>query len=162
MAMQSLFEWDFRKQEASRIPEIVQHVQQEFAPDFDDAGYVERQVSGVAEHVKDIDATLVAFAPEWPIAEMTMTDRNILRLGVLELKYDEKIPAKVAINEAIELGKTFGGEASGKFINGVLGAVYKDMLAKGEIKEIDKKKEGEAATVEKTQEQSKEVEESEE
>lgn len=160
MAMQSLFEWDFRQQDASRIPDIVQHVRQEFAPDFDDAGYVERQVNGVAEHVKDIDATLVTFAPEWPIAEMTMTDRNILRLGVLELKYDEKIPAKVAINEAIELGKTFGGEASGKFINGVLGAVYKDMLAKGEIKEIDKKKEAEKE--EKEVEQPEEVEQSEE
>lgn len=141
MAMQCLFEWDFRDQEAARLEEIIEHVMQEFAPDFDDGGYVERQVQGVAEHIKDIDSTLETFAPEWPISEMTMTDRNILRLGVLELKYDEKIPAKVAINEAIELGKTFGGEASGKFINGVLGAVYKDMLAKGEIKEVDKKKE---------------------
>jgi len=143
MAMQSLFEWDFREKDNSRIPEIVEHVKEEFAPGFDDSGYVQKQVEGVTEHSKEIDDTLERFAPEWPIQEMTMTDRNILRLGVFELKFDENIPAKVAINEAIELGKTFGGEASGKFVNGVLGAVYKDMIANGEIKEIDKEKSGE-------------------
>lgn len=138
MAMQCLFEWDFRDQDISRVDEIVRHVREEFAPDFDDDGYVARQVTGVIEHLKEIDGLLESFAPEWKVSEMTMTDRNILRLGLWELKWDQNIPAKVAINEAIELGKTYGGGASGKFVNGVLGAVYKDMIAKGELKEVDK------------------------
>lgn len=138
MAMQCLFEWDFHEQDQERLERIIEHIKGEFAPDFDDGGYVESQVKNVAESIDQIDALLVRFAPEWPIQEMTRTDRNILRLGAYELKFDQKIPAKVAINEAIELGKTFGGEASGKFINGVLGAIFKDMTANGETKEADR------------------------
>lgn len=146
MAMQCLFEWDFRDKDVSRLSEIVEHVKEEFSGDFDDSGYVKRQVEGVVKNIEDIDEIIVHFAPDWKLEDMTATDRNILRLGAFELKYDEKIPAKVAINEAIELGKAFGGEASGKFVNGVLGAIYKDMIAKGEMKEVDKenaKSEGE-------------------
>lgn len=158
MAMQSLYEWDFRDQNASRLDEVVIHVKEEFAPDFDDDGYVARQVKAVVDRVSEIDDILERFAPEWKVSEMTLTDRNILRLGLWELKWDENIPAKVAINEAIELAKTFGGAASGKFVNGVLGAVYKDMIAKGEVKEVDKKKaESKAESkIEKSKEESKE------
>lgn len=137
MAMQALYEWDFRGQDVSRIPELVSYVKAEFAPDFDDGGYVERQVAAVVEHKAELDAMLESFAPNWHVESMTIMDRNILRLGVYELKHDTSIPSKVAINEAIELGKTFGGDASGKFVNGVLGAVFKDMVAKGEVKEAD-------------------------
>lgn len=144
MAMQSLFEWDFRDQNSDRISSIVEHVKEEFAPEFDDGGYVENQVMQAVQHMKDIDALLQQFAPEWPLEEMTSTDRNILRLGVYELVFDETIPSKVAINEAIELGKTFGGEASGKFVNGVLGAIYKDRLGRGVMKEVDQKKKKES------------------
>lgn len=150
MAMQSLFEWDFRGQDNNLLNDIVTHVKEEFAPNFDDDNYVAKQVQGVIDHLSDIDEILEHFAPEWKLEEMTSTDRNILRLGAYELKFDEAIPSKVAINEAIELGKTFGGEASGKFVNGVLGAVYKDMLAKGEIKEVDKKKAEEKEEEKKT------------
>jgi len=143
MAMQCLFEWDFREQDTSRLDEIVEHVKEEFAPNFDDDGYVARQVRNVVENQKEIDETISHFAPEWKMSDMTKTDRNILRLGLWELKWDDKIPAKVAINEAIELGKTFGGAASGKFVNGVLGAVFKDMVASGELKEVDKEEEKE-------------------
>ena len=145
MAMQCLFEWDFNEQSTAKLDEIVEHITAEFARDFDDGGYLKQQVQGVIDHVKEIDESLAHFAPEWPIAEMTNADRNILRLAVYELKFDQTIPAKVAINEAIELGKTFSGKPAGKFINGVLGAVYRDMLAKGEMKEIDKKREEEQA-----------------
>lgn len=139
MAMQSLYEWDFNGKDVQELPAIVDHIKAEFAPDFDDDGYVKRQIEAIVERIKELDEILEHFAPEWPIAEMTTIDRNVLRLGVYELKFDEKIPSKVAINEAIELGKTFGGETSGKFINGVLGAVYKDMVSKGELKEVDNK-----------------------
>ena len=87
------------------------------------------------EHSEEIDKLITKFAPEWPLDQITIVDRNVLRLGTYELRFEESIPAKVAINEAIELAKTFGGESSGKFVNGVLGAIYKDM---GE-KEVDKK-----------------------
>lgn len=138
VVMQVLYEWDFRGKETDRIPELVAYVKGEFAPDFDDGGYIERQVRAVVDRSADIDTMLEAFAPNWSVGNMTIIDRNILRLGAYELRYDESIPSRVAINEAIELGKTFGGDASGKFVNGVLGAVYKEMVAKGEMKEADK------------------------
>lgn len=137
MAMQALFEYDFRNGEEP-IEDILTHLKEEFAPSFDDEGYVERQVRGVLSHLQDVDDLLARYAPEWPVSEMLNTDRNILRLGVYELALDDKIPSKVAINEAIELGKAFGGNASGKFVNGVLGAIYKTMVAEGKLKEIDK------------------------
>jgi len=136
--MQCLFEWDFQGQDSARTDEVVEYIKGEFAPDFDDDGYIAKQVKDIVDNVKKIDALIFQFAPEWPLAEMTNTDRNILRLGTYELRFDENIPAKVAINEAIELGKAFGGDASGKFVNGVLGAIFRDMVAKGELKEIDK------------------------
>lgn len=135
MAMQALFDIDFRKGEPVDVDELTTYILEEFAPNFDDGGYVKNQVEGVVGHVKEIDQLIEHFAPEWTLEEMMNTDRNILRLGVYELKFDDQIPAKVAINEAIELGKAFGGDASGKFVNGVLGAIYKDMVKKGEIKE---------------------------
>jgi len=140
MVMQCLFEWDFQGQDSSRIEQVVEYIKQEFAPEFDDEGYVAKQTMSVIDKVKELDALLEKFAPEWTVSEMTNTDRNILRLGAYELKYDQNIPAKVAINEAIELGKTYGGDTSGKFVNGVLGAIYRDMIAHGEEKQIDKEK----------------------
>lgn len=120
-----------------RIPELVTYVKDEFAPDFDDGGYIERQVREVVNRREELDAMLTTFAPNWAVSSMTIIDRNILRLGAYELRFDESIPSRVAINEAIELGKTFGGDASGKFVNGVLGAVYKEMVANGVVKKID-------------------------
>lgn len=137
MAMQALYEWDFRGQDVSRIPELVAYVKAEFAPDFDDGGYVERQVTAVVTRQQEIDDLLERFAPNWKVDSMTIMDRNILRLGAYELVMDENIPSKVAINEAIELGKTFGGDASGKFVNGVLGAIFKDRSASGATKKAD-------------------------
>ncbi|MFH1253040.1 MAG: transcription antitermination factor NusB [Candidatus Uhrbacteria bacterium] len=146
LVMQSLYQWDFNNQPGDKIEEIISYDRGEFAPNFDDGGYVKETVDGIIKRLSELDVIIVQFAPEWPISAMTCVDRNILRLGVFELKYSEKVPSKVAINEAIELAKSFGGEASGKFVNGVLGAVYKDVVDKGELKEIDinppKKEEG--------------------
>jgi N utilization substance protein B len=137
MAMQALYEWDFRGQESVDVEKKIAFIRSEFAPDFDDGGYVERQVKGIVGRVEEIDQLLNRFAPNWTVDTMTMIDRNVLRLGAYELKFDEAIPSIVAINEAIELGKTFGGDASGKFVNGVLGAIYKDMQEQGIKKQID-------------------------
>lgn len=121
-----------------KLPEIIAFNRSEFAPKFDDEGFAEALVHGVVEHLNDIDELIGHFAPDWPLDTLSTVDRNILRLGIFELKFEDKIPAKVAINEAIELAKGFGGQSSGKFVNGVLGAVFKDMLAKGEVKEVDR------------------------
>lgn len=137
IVMQAIYLWDFRGQNTAAMPEIVSFLKQEFADGFDDGGYVEAQVKGVLENLVSIDADLAKFTPNWTVETMTAIDRNILRVGVYELLFDEAIPSKVAINEAIELGKTFGGEASGKFVNGVLGAIFKDMAERGIIKKID-------------------------
>ena len=121
-----------------KLPEIITFNRGEFAPKFDDEGFVQTLVEGVVKHRGEIDEIITHFAPDWPLDTLSIVDRNILRLGVFELKYSDAIPAKVAINEAIELAKGFGGPSSGRFVNGVLGAVFKHMLAKGEIKQVDK------------------------
>jgi N utilization substance protein B len=137
MVMQALYEWDFRGRQGIDLDKVVNFVKSEFGPNFDDSGYVEHQVKNIIDHKDVIDAMLNQFTPNWKVDTMTLIDRNILRLGAYELKLDETIPSIVAINEAIELGKTFGGEASGKFVNGVLGAIYKDMQQRGVKKQID-------------------------
>jgi len=138
IAMQSLYQWDFNGKQNERLPEIIESNLQEFAPDFDDKGFAVALVDNIVAKSADIDKLIAAFAPDWPIEQITNVDRNILRIGVYELKFSEAIPSKVAINEAIELAKTFGGESSGRFVNGVLGAIYKDMVAKNETKDVDK------------------------
>lgn len=136
--MQTLYQWDFNGRNTAGIPEYINSNLKDFAPDFDDKGFITNLVEGVIAKIDDIDAVITKYAPDWPIEQITNVDRNILRIGVYELKFSDVIPSKVAINEAIELAKTFGGESSGRFVNGVLGAIYKDMLAADEIKEVDK------------------------
>ncbi len=129
IALQSLFEWDFRKQKKGQLKEIVKHNVKEFAPGMDETNFIDDLIRGVEKNLKEIDALIVAAAPDWPLAQITNVDRNVLRIGIYELRFaDAKdVPPKVAINEAIELAKTFGGVSSGKFINGVLGTIYKNM-----------------------------------
>ncbi|MBU4332606.1 transcription antitermination factor NusB [Patescibacteria group bacterium] len=123
LAMQSLFQWDFKRQQDDPTT-ILEHNKNSFAPLFKDAGFSRKIVDGVIKNKEQIDETIKKYAPEWPIEQITIVDRNILRIGVYELKFSDEIPPKVAINEAIELAKTFGGESSGKFVNGVLGSIY--------------------------------------
>jgi N utilization substance protein B len=128
IAMQSLFEWDFRGQPTAVLPAIVTHNLKEFAPGLTDDRFSRALVDGVLAHLPAIDAVITHYAPSWPLAQITLVDRNILRLGVYELKFAGAVPPKVAINEAIELAKSFGGPASGKFVNGVLGSLYNDLF----------------------------------
>ncbi|HBR80227.1 MAG: N utilization substance protein B-like protein [Candidatus Uhrbacteria bacterium GW2011_GWE2_45_35] len=137
LVMQSLYQWDFNQQPQDKLEEIIAYDRGEFAPNFDDGGYVKETIDGIMKNLAEIDVVIIQFAPEWPLASMTCMDRNILRLGTFELKFSPTVPSKVAINEAIELAKSFGGEASGKFVNGVLGAIYKDVVANGKLKEVD-------------------------
>jgi N utilization substance protein B len=127
IAMQALFLWDFNGQKKDSLPLIINNIFKNFAPKFDDQGFVKNAIKGVVENLDKINLYITKYATEWPLDQITITDRNILRLGVYELIYNNDIPSKVAINEAIEIAKTFGSESSGKFVNGVLGAIYKDM-----------------------------------
>jgi len=127
--MQSLYEWDFYGKVPEKLEGIVERNIEEFGPGLEDKGFVWQLVNGVVEHLEDLDKIIEKAAPEWPINQITIIDRNILRMGLSELLYGNKdeVPEKVAINEAIELAKTFGGESSGRFVNGVLGTVFKEM-----------------------------------
>jgi len=114
---------------------------EEFAPGMGDFSFVQELLDNILDKQKEIDGIIEKAAPEWPIDKISIVDRNILRIGLFELLFADRkeVPAKVAINEAIELAKTFGGESSGRFVNGVLGAVYKEMGEPGKD-EVSKKK----------------------
>ena len=129
LAMQSLYQWDFNGKNNDSLPTIVEHTFEEFAHEFNDDGFVDTLLRGVIGHQEEVDAIITEYAPEWPLDQITIVDRNILRIGCYELLFDKTIPPKVAINEAIEIAKTFGGDSSGKFVNGVLGAIYKENKA---------------------------------
>lgn len=136
VVLQTLFQWDFNgKKEEFR--EILKHNFREFAPGLDDDGFSQNLLEGIFEKLKEIDKLISQNAPEWPIEQITILDRNVLRIGIYELKFSKEIPPKVAINEAIELAKSFSSESSGKFVNGVLGTIYKEMEEKGEKKELE-------------------------
>jgi N utilization substance protein B len=128
--MQSLFEWDFYGK-IGDLAEILQRNLEEFGPGLEEKSFARDLIVGVVGKMSGIDKIIEKAAPQWPISQISVVDRNILRLGLYELLYEDKkaVPPKVAINEAIELAKNFGGESSGKFVNGVLGTIYKEMLA---------------------------------
>lgn len=128
MVLQSLYEWDFYHCTRDLVS-IVERNMLEFAPGIDEPEFIWKTVKGVIEHQKEIDKIIETAAPEWPLAQISVVDRNVLRIGIFELLYADtkEIPPKVAINESIELAKNFGGPNSGKFINGVLGAIFREL-----------------------------------
>ncbi len=130
--MQSLYEWDFYGRKESSLEPVVERNIKDFGPGLEDLQFVRDLAEGVKTHQKEIDNIIEKAAPEWPITQIPLVDRNVLRIGLFELLYanKEEVPPKVAINEAIELAKTFSGQVSGKFINGVLGTVYKQLEEK--------------------------------
>lgn len=141
VVLQTLFEWDVRHLSVSTAKESLLRNIEEFAPGAGDLAFVEELMLGTIERHKDLDLVIGKAAPEWPLERIAPVDRNVLRLGLFELLFAdrEKVPAKVAINEAIELAKSFGGENSGRFVNGVLGAVYKELGEPGKD-EVSKKR----------------------
>lgn len=125
--MQALFEWDFNGQPKDALPTIIERDLQEFGPGLDEIDFAKSIIDEVQKNLKEIDKLIVKYAPQWPIEQITIIDRNILRIGIYELQFNNEVPPKVAINEAIELAKNFGGPSSGRFVNGVLGAIYKNL-----------------------------------
>ena len=141
MVLQTLFEWDFRNSPPKMAEDVLARNIEEFAPGASDVAFMEDLLKGTISRKSDLDLVIEKAAPEWPLSRIAPVDRNVLRLGLYELLFADrdKVPAKVAINEAIELAKSFGGENSGRFVNGVLGAVYKELGEPGKD-EISKKK----------------------
>ena len=130
IAMQTLYEWDFSGMKKD-IEKLVEKNIKEFGPGLEDVNkdFIRTLTHGVLKRRSSIDQIITKAAPEWPLEQITMVDRNVLRLGLFELLYGnrDEVPPKVAINEAIELEKNFSGESSGKFINGVLGTVFREL-----------------------------------
>ncbi|MDP2593036.1 MAG: transcription antitermination factor NusB [bacterium] len=127
--LQSLFEWDFRNISPKEAVGALSRNATEFAPGMGDADFAKKLLQDILSKRADVDSIITKAAPDWPIEKISIIDRNVLRIGLFELLFSDRkeVPAKVAINEAIELAKTYGGENSGKFVNGVLGSVYKEL-----------------------------------
>lgn len=144
IAMQSLYEWDFWGRDKAKLEEIVKANIEEFGPGLEDTTFIWDLIGGALENLDKINEIIEKCAPEWPLDQITLIDRNVLRIGIFELLWGkrEEVPPKVAINEAIELAKNFGGESSGRFINGVLGTIYREIGEPGKDEGSTKKKEG--------------------
>jgi len=129
IVLQTLFEWDLQTLGKSALAQVLHRNVEEFATNASDMPFMERLLDGILQKQKELDLVIEKAAPEWPIDRISPVDRNILRLGLYELLFADRkeVPAKVAINEAIELAKQFGGDNSSRFVNGVLGAVYKEI-----------------------------------
>ncbi|HEY4513136.1 MAG TPA: transcription antitermination factor NusB [Candidatus Paceibacterota bacterium] len=164
IVLQTLFEWDFLSAQAGtpadkkgaslnteELQESLKRNLKEFAPGFEDDAFVFSLIDQVLKKRAVVDEIIEKAAPDWPIDKISVIDRNILRIGLTELLFGDRreVPPKVAINEAIELAKTFGGENSGKFVNGVLGAVYKEIGEPGKEQVSKKKKAAEPVDITK-------------
>ncbi len=141
VVLQTLFEWDTTHASESDARTILARNVAEFGGEEVDQSFMENLLSGVLAKKEDIDLVIGKAAPEWPLERIAPVDRNILRIGLYELLFSDRsqVPAKVAINEAIELAKTFGGDSSSRFVNGVLGAIYKELGEPGKNEQGGKK-----------------------
>lgn len=171
--MQSLYEWDFwgrpARRQAGRPPrrgsdikegartleDIVESNIKEFGPGLENTDFIWALINGVMERLDKINEIIEKCAPEWPLEQITIVDRNVLRIGIYELLWGKRdeVPPKVAINEAIELAKNFGGESSGRFINGVLGTIYREIGEPGKDETSKPKEEKVLEKEEKIEEQ---------
>jgi len=120
LAVQALYEADSAGHEAEKV--LDRSLSEEELSE-DNSNFARDLVKGVVQNKEKIDENIRRFAPAWPIAQIPAIDRNILRLAIFEILLDNKVPVKVAINEAVELAKLFGSDSSPKFVNGVLGSV---------------------------------------
>jgi N utilization substance protein B len=148
LVLQTLFEWDFFGGKTGNLDEALKRNIIEFAPDLDEGDFVQKLLKGIISKKKELDEIIIKAAPEWPLEQISSVDRNVLRVGLYELLFSDRneVPPRVAINEAIELAKAYGGSNSGKFINGVLGTVYREIgepdkneIPKKELKKKEKK-----------------------
>jgi len=132
IALQTLYEFEFRQASADAsadLDEILARNLERYDETIEDKAFVTELVLGVEKNKADLDATIQPIAPEWPLAQIARIDLTILRIALYELTtFTDKVPPKVAINEAVELAKAFGSDNSSKFINGVLGTAYRTLI----------------------------------
>ncbi|HEV8192205.1 MAG TPA: transcription antitermination factor NusB [Ktedonobacterales bacterium] len=121
LALQTLYEYDTAHHDVDAV--LQRHAEDRRLPPRV-VEYAGELAHGALEHLDEIDAMIQEVAPEWPIAQMARIDKNVLRLAIYEILYNNAVPAKAAINEAVELAKTFGSETSSRFVNGVLGTIF--------------------------------------
>lgn len=141
VALQTLYEEDFRREcqdKGFSLAQVLARNIARYRETIDDKRFIEELVKGVAGQQATIDDIIRPVAPEWPIEQIARVDRIILRIGVYELIFSQEVPPKVAINEAVELAKAFGGDNSSKFVNGVLGTVLrnKEKAKKTSVKKL--------------------------
>lgn len=128
IALQTLYEEEFRLEcndSGFRLQDVLERNIQRYKEMVDDHAFIEQLVTGVDTKKSELDALLQPIAPEWPIEQIARMDRIVLRIGAYELVFNNDVPPKVVINEAVELAKAFGGENSSKFVNGVLGTLLR-------------------------------------
>lgn len=142
IVLQTLFEWDLNQFDRKTTNEALERNVEEFAKNKSDSPFMAGLLDGIMQKQSELDLVIEKAAPDWPIDRISPVDRNILRLGLYELLFADRkeVPAKVAINEAIELAKQFGGDNSSRFVNGVLGAVYKEIGEPGKDDQSKKRK----------------------
>ena len=137
LVLQSLYEWDFYDRH-EELKAVVDRNVAEFGPGFEDRDfkYVYALTEGVQRKFDELNKIIGMAAPDWPVEKLSFIDRNILRIGLYELIYGKTmdVPPRVAINEAVELAKTYGGQNSSKFINGVLGTIYRQIDPNADVK----------------------------
>lgn len=157
IVLQSFYEWDFRKRSESELKKILERNIKELGPDAEDVDFIYNLAEGIIKYQDKIDKIIEKAAPEWPLEQITVVDRNVLRIGLYELLFGDRneVPPKVAINEAIELAKSYGGESSGKFINGVLGTVYREIGEPGKEEGEPRKQKEEKKLEEKLEDEEK-------
>ena len=124
MTLQSLFAGDIKGSQTESSLDWL--LEEEPLPSKYQA-FAKELLAGVDDRKAELDQTILHYAPAWPVAQLPAVDRNILRIALFELKYHQETPNKTAVNEAVELAKTFGSDSSARFINGVLGSVMADM-----------------------------------
>lgn len=138
IVFQTFFEWDFYGRKVDLV-DVLDRNMKEFAFGVDEPEFAWKIIKGMVDNLEIVDNVLKEAAPEWPIEQIALVDRNVLRLGIYELLYADKeeVPPKVAINEAIELAKNYGGINSPKFVNGVLGTIYKEIQTNKQKPKVD-------------------------
>ncbi len=132
IALQTLYEQELRIDANDvdfDVSAVLERNIERYAETVDDVDFIKDLVNGVSKFAEQLDATLQPVAPEWPIDQIARMDRIVLRIGLYELENNADVPAKVVINEAVELAKAFGGDNSSKFVNGVLGTVLRNREA---------------------------------
>lgn len=139
IALQALYEFDCS---SHKLEDVLTRLSQEKALPDEAVDFAHSLVVGVLQNQKEIDDVIRKFAPAFPIEQIAVIDRNILRLAIFEVLFDNRVPVKVAINEAVELAKSFGSDASQKFVNGVLGSVVNFCTQQNKQQEAPKPKEG--------------------